>query len=87
VSRGLTDDEMTALLRDCTHASIALADWFASQSISPTKAVIVVGIMLTGLADAGKLTDKKIDKALHHIRVLTRAYFAENKRRKRKHAR
>jgi hypothetical protein len=69
----LTDDEMIYLLKDCTAASIALSDWFNSQYISPTKAVFVVSILLTSLAETTGLSDKEIDKVLRHIRIITRA--------------
>jgi hypothetical protein len=84
MTRDLTDDEMIAGLKDCTDASIALSQWFISQQISPTKAVIVLGILLTGMAETTELSDKKIDKVFRHIRALTRAAYA-NKQKQRKH--
>jgi hypothetical protein len=88
MSREPTDDDkvMIAMLKDCTEASVALSNWFASQQISPAKAIIVVSILLTSLAETdGGLTDRKIDKILHHIRKLTRAAFRDGERRRRKH--
>jgi hypothetical protein len=83
ISQMSRDDEIVvAMLKDCTEASIALADWFASQQIPPARALIVLGIMLTSLTDTNSgLTDKKVDKALHHIRALTRAVHARRRRK------
>jgi hypothetical protein len=85
MSRDPDDEAMIDKLKDWTGASIALSAWFDSQRISPPEAVIVLGILLTGLAETTGLTDRKIDKILHHIRVLTRAAVrAGDKPRRRK---
>ena len=65
------------LMKDCTKASFALSQWFQSQGISQVKAVLVMSILLTGVADIGTMSDKKIDKTLRHVRTLTRALLKQ----------
>jgi hypothetical protein len=83
VSHDITETKVIELLKDCTDASIALSEWFSSQLISPPEAVIVMGILMTGLVEtSSKLTDKKIDRILRQVRILVRAVHAGQQRKR-----
>jgi hypothetical protein len=78
----ITETDVIALMKDCAEASVALSEWFRSQLLSVPEAAIVMSITLTGMADTTRLTDKKIDRLLRHVRTLTRAIHAEGRRHK-----
>jgi hypothetical protein len=74
------DATIIAMVEDCAQASNALVDWFASQDIPPLEAVIVMSVLLTGIADADAMSDRKINKCLKHTRALVRALAKERKK-------